>query len=145
MRSLDRDEWTAQSETAESAKFALTGECRCAPRIRDRVFLLYWLPEGGINAVEAITNDLSASGVCIDVDRDIPPGTELYLELYAPQDYHKKFLQTVYVKATVVWQRELDSGGVQIMNRVGISFTVIDQADQEKIYRYTEDGFVNRG
>jgi hypothetical protein len=106
--------------------------------------MFYWLTESGVNAVEAITNNICATGACIDVDREISVGTELYIELYAPQDYHKRFLQTMYVKAVVVWQKALDLGEASNTNRIGLVFTAIDKADQDKIYRYAEEGFVNR-
>jgi hypothetical protein len=144
MLSIKSAGWTTSSGVGFDAGSELKGECRRAPRIRDHIFMLYWLPEYGLNAVEAITHNMSATGACIDVGRDIPVGTELYIELYAPQDYYKRFLQTMYIKATVVWQRALGFGEADNMNRIGLSFTTIDKSDQDKIYRYAEEGFVNR-
>jgi hypothetical protein len=136
--------WTTPFEVTNDAQPELRGECRRAPRIRDHIFMLYSLPESGLHAVEAITRNMSATGACIDVDREVPMGAELYIELYAPQDYHKKFLRTIYIKAAVVWQKALDAGHAGNMHRIGLSFTTIDKADQDTIYRYTEEGFVNR-
>jgi hypothetical protein len=144
MVGIKSTEWTASSGVALNDRSELTGECRRAPRIRDHIFMFYFIPGSGAQAVEAITNNMSATGACIDVDRDIPVGTEMYIELYAPQDYHKKFLQTMYIKAVVVWQRSIDMGEANNKNRLGLSFTAIDKSDQDQIFRYAEDGFVNR-
>ena len=144
MRDIKSTVWTTQPEVLNDAGQELKGESRRAPRIRDHIFMFYWLPESGLNEVEAITNNMSATGACIDVDREISVGTDLYIELYAPQDYHKRFLQTMYVKATVIWQKALDLGEANNTHRIGLSFIAIDKADQDKIYRYAEEGFVNR-
>jgi len=136
--------WTTPFDANYGVEPELKGECRRAPRIRDNIFLFYRQSGNDFQAVEAITNNLSATGACIDVDREIPVGTELYIELYAPQDYHKKFLQTIYIKAEVVWQRPLGLSEADSQNRLGLSFTTIDKADQDSIYRYAEEGFVNR-
>jgi hypothetical protein len=144
MLSVKSTGWTTPFEATSDAQPELRGECRRAPRIRDHIFMLYSSPETGVNAVEAITSNLSATGACIDVDREVRVGAELYIELYAPQDYHKRFLRTMYIKATVVWQKALDAGRAGNMHRIGLSFATIAKTDQDSIYRYAEEGFVNR-
>lgn len=116
---------------------------RAYPRVKDYIFIFCW---GGTrqSVIEGITNNLSAGGACFDLPAAYAPGSEIWMELYLPRDYHKTLLESVYAKAEVVWTSELKLDGAGNKFRTGVSFTRIDDRDRERIVRYVEDGFVDR-
>ncbi len=118
---------------------------RSAPRIRDHIFVFMHLNDtDGRQSVQAVTNDISSGGLCIDTSVQVRPGDRLSLEMYAPLDYHKRVLESMYIKTEVAWVREISSDAESNRFRVGLAYREIAGNDREKLSRYVEDGFVDR-
>jgi hypothetical protein len=118
---------------------------RSVPRIRDHSFVFLHLNDTERRqAVQAVTNDISSGGLCIDTTVQVRPGDLFSVEMYAPLDYHKRVLESMYVKTEVAWVKEISSDADSNRFRVGLAYKEIAGNDREKLSRYVENGVVDR-
>jgi hypothetical protein len=118
---------------------------RMNPRIRDHIFVfLQASGQDRSGSVQAVTNDISSGGLCFDTTATLHQGDDMTIEMYAPLDYHKRVLESMYIKAKVAWVSSLAFEAEGNRFRVGLSYQDIAASDKEKLARYVEDGFVER-
>ncbi|MFA6216382.1 MAG: PilZ domain-containing protein [Candidatus Omnitrophota bacterium] len=117
---------------------------RCYARVKDYIFIFCYPADRRSILIEATTRNLSAEGLCFDTDVFVHKDRELFLEMYVPVDYYKRVLESMSIKARVVWQELLVFPQGSNKWRVGLDFIAINKEDQEKIAKYVETGFVDR-
>ncbi|MCP4653225.1 MAG: PilZ domain-containing protein [Candidatus Omnitrophica bacterium] len=119
-------------------------ERRLHPRIKDRIFVFGWTANEPITLVEGITNNLSVGGVSFDTNVEIKKNNVLWLEIYLPSDYRKQILESLYLKARVIWRKALKNEKGSNKYRIGLRFENVAKKELKMLTRYVEDGFTSR-
>ena len=119
-------------------------ERRTAPRVKDHIFVFFRLAGQSGDFRECLTRNISSGGLSVDTVQQLPVDELVYLELYAPGDYNKHVLQSIYITAKVVWNLMLNGDPGSNQYRSGLQYSVISKKDQANLSRYCEEGFVER-
>jgi c-di-GMP-binding flagellar brake protein YcgR len=90
--------------------------------------------KGQRHRIKTVSKDLSGSGVCIYLDRDLEAGTPLDIYLTLPQSRIPMYLEGEVVRKMVV-----DEDKKNPRLEMGIRFTRIRQVDQDKIVKLIFD------
>lgn len=124
-------------------------ERRKFPRIKDDVLVLGSLKRNHAPAgikqgkeFKAIVSNISAGGLELETEINIPLTSRLNLEILQPIKRDKSMIFSICATAVSVWIREIKSGyhgeGAN-RYRVGIRFIEIKEGDRQMIARCVED------
>jgi c-di-GMP-binding flagellar brake protein YcgR len=118
-------------------------ERRKFSRFRDNIFIFGNLKLSPTEKFKAFTENISAGGLMLEMERDIPNQSELELEMYQPLDRDKRVIFSIPVLGRVVWTRKIEKDNFQEGEnkyRVGIEFSEIKEEDRKRITKYVEEG-----
>lgn len=116
-------------------------ERRKFPRLKIPLFIFYRLETGDSFAMlKAISRNIGGQGLMFEIEKSIPVGSMLYLEIYQPSVKYKDLIFLVSVRARVIWvNKEAEDKRYQI----GVEFVEIEKEDKNRIIEYVER--INKG
>ena len=108
-----------------------TTDGRYIPRWQVRNRVLFHL-DNQDKVYEAYTLDLSYSGVCIVVDKNVPTNSPLWLTISLSP------VKSIYLKGNIIWTKHLED-----QKMLGIRFEYISDPDRDLIYEHAFE--INKG
>lgn len=111
-------------------------ERRKFPRLEIPLFIFYRLETGdSFVMLKAISRNISGQGLMFEIEKPLPIGSMLYLEIYQPSVRYKDLIFLVYVRARAIWvDEEVKDNKYQI----GVEFVEVEKEDKAKIMEYVE-------
>ncbi len=118
-------------------------EKRRFARLKEKIFIFGNLRLSPTKEFRAFTQNISASGLMFEAERDILNQQELELEIYQPMDCDKRVIFSIPVLAKVKWTKKIEKDNFEKGEnkyRVGIEFSEIKEKDRKIICNYVERG-----
>lgn len=114
-------------------------EKRKFPRLKENIFILASYRAEQENSFKAFTRDISAGGLMFEIERHIPTGSELELEIYQPVNRFKTVIFSVHAVAKAAWSKRIEKDAFEEgENRyqVGVEFLEIKDEDRQRILNF---------
>lgn len=115
-------------------------ERRKFPRIKDNILVLGSLKRN--KEFKAIVSNISAGGLELETEVNIPLKNRLPLEILQPVKRDKSMIFSICATAVGVWIREMKNryhGEGANRYKAGLRFIEIKEGDRQMIVRYVED------
>lgn len=116
-------------------------EKRRFPRLEDNIFVFSDSGFSPPGEFKALTRNISAGGLMLETEKEIPIEKELKFEIYQPTKNSKDVIFSLPVLAKVSWIKKIEKDKFEEGEnryRVGIEFSEIKEEDRQKITKYVE-------